>query len=133
MSDLRRLLPDRFAQTYWDAFGQIPPRDFLEAYELLCDVLYNGGQPADPREGGGGGGKRYHASYHFREPRVFGLKKAIDDRLAAIRKELRTWTETRPREAARRPRPDPDRRDHLAPARRARRRRTPRHARKEAS
>jgi hypothetical protein len=117
VSDLRRLLPPGFAQSYWDAFGEIPPRDFLEAYELLADALYFGTALKDEtgKITGVGG-----SDYFFGEPRLFGLKKAVDARLAAVRSALLRWTATRAGEGARRPRPRPNGRDHLAPPRGAR-------------
>jgi hypothetical protein len=108
VSDLARLLPDGFAQSYWDAFGELPPADFLEAYELLCDTLYNGARIAPEPGNEGKHGKRYHTGWWFGEPQLLGLKEAIDRRASAIRTGLRRWTAARARQAARRPRPAAD-------------------------
>lgn len=108
MSDLARLLPAGFAQQYYDAFGGFPPDDFLEAYELLCEVLYNGaGIPPDPGDEGKRG-KRFHAGYFFGEPNLLGLKTAIDKRLTAIRAAVRWWSASSARARARRSRPEAD-------------------------
>ena len=117
MSDLGRLLPPGFAQAYWDAFGERPPEEVLEAYELLCEVFYHGSRLAPEPGEEGKHGKRYHTGFWFKGDRLFGFKKAVDDRLAAVRAALRTWTAERAREAARGPRPRSHRRDDLARAR----------------
>lgn len=124
MSDLARLLPPGFAQQYWDTFRDFPPGDFLEAYELLCEVLYDGARISpDPGEEGKRN-KRFHVGIFFGEPRLLGFKTAIDHRLAAIRSALRAWTADRARAAAGRPRPAGDGRGDLASARGARHRGT---------
>lgn len=101
MSDLARLLPPGFAQAYWDAFGEVPPQEFLDAYDLLCDALYYGVRVTPDAGEEGERGKRFHTGITFGEPRLLGFKTATDRRLAAIRSALRTWTAERAREAAR--------------------------------
>ena len=116
MSELARLLPHEFAQVYYDAFGELPPRDFLEAYWILCDAFYYGTSVAEPGEESKRG-KRFHAGIFFGEARLFGFKAATDRRLAAIRSALRTWTAESAREEARRQGPAADRGGHRAEAR----------------
>jgi len=122
VSDLARLLPAGFAQAYWDAFGDVPPDGFLEAYELLCEVLYHGsGIQDDTGKITGVGG----SDFFFGEPKLFGFKKAVDHRLAAVRSALRSWTEESARQGARRSRPRAHGRGDLASARGAGDRRAP--------
>lgn len=116
MSDLARLLPDGFAQQYWDVFGELPPEEFLEAYEILCEVFYNGGAPPEPGEEGKRG-KRFHTGYWFKGSELFGFKRGVDRRVASIRQALRIWTTESARPRARRPRPEGARGVHLAAAR----------------
>lgn len=122
MSELARLLPPGFAQTYWDAFGDFPPTEFLEAYELLCEVLYNGTRLAPEPGDEQPHGKRFHTGWFFGEPKLLGLKTAIDQRLAAIRASVRRWSTESARTQARRPRPEGDGGSDLAAARGARHR-----------
>lgn len=124
MSDRGRLYPPGFLQQYWDAFGELPSEDFLEAYELLVEVFYFGSRLAPEPGEEGVHGKRYHTGLWFKGDRLFSFKKGVDDRLAALRAAIRTWTEEGPREGPRRSRPGADRRGHLARARGARDHRT---------
>jgi hypothetical protein len=115
VSDVGRLLPDGFAQAYWDAFGDVPPEEFLEAYEVACDVLYYGTRIRDEKSQRVTGGDAYQ--YFFGDPSLLSFKGAIDNRLAAIRAALRTWTEARSGSRAGGSGPAPDRRGDLADGR----------------
>ena len=122
MSELGRLLPPGFAQQYWDAFGELPPEDFLEAYELLCEVLYNGARIAPEPGNERKHGKRFHTGWFFGEVQLLGLKTAIDRRLAATSRAVWRWSAEKSRAASRRPRPEGDGGSDLATARGARHR-----------
>lgn len=37
-----RVLPRSFVKAYIQAFGEFPPDSLIEAYELMCEVLYEG-------------------------------------------------------------------------------------------
>jgi hypothetical protein len=120
MSDLGRLLPPGFSQQYWDTFGELPPEDFLEAYELLCEVFYYGSRLAPEPGDEGNRGKQYHTGIWFGGDQLWSFKAATDDRLASIRTALRSWSASRARESARRSRSARDGGGNLAAARGAR-------------
>lgn len=94
MIDLRRLLPPEFLEAYWDAFHAVPPVEFLEAYELLCEALYFGVRPDEmPPELTSRG--RDPQAWFFREPDLFRPKSRVDSYLAQTSKALRAWSASR--------------------------------------
>lgn len=121
MSDVARLLPEQFLEVYVAAFGGSPPEEFLEAYELLCDVVYFGtGLKPDAAEQQAARRTVLAVSFDLKGARLLPFKGAVDNRLAAIRAELRKWSVARRRSQEGRPRPDADHRGHLDGARGAR-------------
>lgn len=102
--DIRRLLPEHFLEVYRGAFGADPPRDFLIAYEILCDTLYHG-TGLEPELGSGKRGKRFHEGYWFGAGELLGFKTAVDRRIASLRAEIRHYAKSRKRQARRRPLP----------------------------
>ena len=103
-----RLLPEGFLRAYRDVGGD-PPADFLEAYELLCEVLYYGTRIREDagRISGSGAG-----DYFFGEPRLLDFKGRVDSHLAAQASQVRRWATARKGQEANRPRPaDPGRGD----------------------
>lgn len=90
-----RLLPEGFLDVYRRELGGEPPTEFLDAYELLCESLYFGVGLA-PEAGNEGYRKgRTARNYWFGDPGLLDPKAAVDNRLAAIRKELRAWAAAR--------------------------------------
>jgi hypothetical protein len=113
-----RLLPDGFLEEYARlARREASPalRDFLEAYELLQEVLYHGTQIRDDTGKVTGGGD--HEGYWFGDDSLLGLKGAVDRRLAQAASHLRLWAKARASQAAGRRTPSPDDRGDLARAR----------------
>lgn len=113
-----RVYPEGLLRTYTDAFGCLPPEEFMEAYELCADVLYFGTGIDD--DAGRIRGGTVDKDWFFGEPRLLRTKGAVDQRLTAIRAELRKWAVSRQGAAPRRSRPAADGRGDLAGARAAR-------------
>lgn len=97
MNDRLRLLPREFLAAWVSAFGELPPEDFLCAYETVCEGLYFGYKTKEPWERGRGGGKRFQPSYHFADPSLLYVKDKADGRLAAITASLYRWQKRHPR------------------------------------
>jgi hypothetical protein len=116
--DIGRLLPDGFLEEYARLARREPSpalRDFLEAYELLQDVLYHGTRIREDTGKVTGGGD--HEGFWFGDDSLLGLKGAVDRRLAQTATHLRSWAKARARQAAGRRTPPPDDRGDLARAR----------------
>lgn len=98
------LLPDGFLEEYARLAGRQPSpalRDFIEAYELMQDVLYYGtGIREDAGKVTGGGD---HEGFWFGDDSLLELKSEVDARLAKARSELRGWSAARRRQAEDRP------------------------------
>ena len=118
MSEIRRLLPDGFLDTYRAVFDDDPPKEFLDAYELLADSLYFGlGLQLEHTPGKFRG--NWGADWFFAEPRLLEIKSLVDRRLASASQALRAWATKGKREAALRQASRADSRSYLDPVRRA--------------
>jgi len=91
-----RLFPDGFLDTYRRLLGGGPPREFVEAYEVLAETFYFGTglayEDAGDTTGGRIGSER---GVDFKEPRLRAFKWSVDRRLAALAQELRDWAVAR--------------------------------------
>lgn len=98
--DDERVFPEGFLDAYRSVFWSEPPEAFLEAYDVLKDILYFG--TGLPPEGGGGiRGKRFHEGYWFGAAELLGFAGAVDRRVAALRGEIRRYQRAHRREVQR--------------------------------
>lgn len=111
--DDERVFPEGFLDAYRSVFWGEPPAAFLEAYDVLKDILYFG--TGLPPEGGGIRGKRFHEGYWFGGAELLGFAGAVDRRVAAVRAEIRRYERAHRREVQRGQAPDRARRRDLGP------------------
>lgn len=95
MNDRLRLLPREFLAAWIETFSELPPEEFLETYETMCEGLYYGFKTRESWEGGSGRGRRLRPGYWFADPSLLKAKQRVDGRLAAIAAELRRWSKRR--------------------------------------
>lgn len=93
-NEIRRLM----GEETFDILEPHMPQELLEAYALVCDVLFTG--DAKDEVVGGKSRKLSHSGWFYKDTRFIAVKKTADWFLAQTAAAVRRWAVASPRRGA---------------------------------